>query len=212
LPFREKNPGIQGFFEQLLKTEDRDLYYNTCMLLLRNKQAVPDSFFTKYAALDKYRSELYNDLKKAKQPDKFPAKYKTQLDIARSILVNSMNRYERMDTVIFIDKLPVTYEQKKGMVYFFKYKRMRDDSFWQLASVGMQPEKLTEVDTENDDFTNREERKLETAKPVKEQLQKMLKEMVYSRRQSASEFYDARSFSMYKSYLSEMVKSRRYRD
>ena len=117
-----------------------------------------------------------------------------------------------MDTVVFIDKLPVSYEQKKGFVYFFKYKRMRDDMAWQLASVGMQPDKQTEIDIKNADFTNRAERKLETTKPVKEQLQKMLKEMIYSRRSSASEFYDARSFSMYKSYLSEMVKNRRYRD
>jgi uncharacterized protein YbaP (TraB family) len=212
LPFREKNPGIQNFFEQLLKTEDRQLYYNTCILLLRNNQPVPDSFFTKYAGLDQYRSDLYKDLKEIKKLDKFPVKYKTQLEIARSMLINSLNRYERMDTVIFIDKLPVAYEQKKGYVYFFKYKRMRDDAVWQLASVGMQPEKQTEVDVENDDFTNREERKLEVSKPVKEQLQKMLKEMIYSRRHSAAEFYDARSFSIYKSYLSEMVRSRRYRD
>jgi uncharacterized protein YbaP (TraB family) len=212
LPFKQKNPGIQNFFEQLLKTEDRRLFYNTCILLLRNNYPVPDTFFIKYAKLDEYRSELYSDLQKIKRPDKFPAVYKNQLDIARSILVNSFNKYERMDTVVFIDKLPVAYEQKKGFVYFFKYKRMRDDMAWQLASVGMQPEKQTEIDIKNEDFTSRAERKLETTKPVMEQLQKMLKEMIYSRRSSAAEFYDARSFSMYKSYLSEMVKNRRYRD
>jgi hypothetical protein len=117
-----------------------------------------------------------------------------------------------MDTVAFIDKLPVNYEDKKGFVYFFKYKRMRDDAAWQVASVGMQPEKLSEIDTENDDFVVREERKLDNDKPVKEQLELMLKEMVYSRRSSASMFYEGRDYSLYKNYLSEMVKNQRYRD
>jgi hypothetical protein len=65
---------------------------------------------------------------------------------------------------------------------------------------------------EDDEFTAREERKLENDTPVKEQLEKMLKEMVYSKRNSASEFYEARNFRLYKGYMSEMVKSRRFRD
>jgi hypothetical protein len=66
---------------------------------------------------------------------------------------------------------------------------------------------------EYDDFTSVEEdRKLDNDKPVKEQLQRMLKEMLYARRGSASVFYDARSYSLYRNYLSEMVKSQRYRD
>jgi hypothetical protein len=114
--------------------------------------------------------------------------------------------------VAFIDKLPVTYENKKGYVYFFRYKRMRDDAAWQVASVGMQPEKLSEIDIDNDDFVMRGERKLENDKPVKEQIQQMLKEMVNSRRGSATMFYEGRSYSLYKNYLSEIVKSSRYRD
>jgi hypothetical protein len=212
LPFRDRNPGVQTFFEQLLQTRDRRLQYNTFIHLLRHKQKVPDSLFNQFASTDKYRSELYKDLEKIKMLDKFPAQYKNQLSIARSMLMSSGTRYDRMDTVAFIDKLPVNYEDKKGFVYFFKYKRMRDDAAWQVASVGMQPEKLSEIDTENDDFVVREERKLDNDKPVKEQLELMLKEMVYSRRSSASMFYEGRDYSLYKNYLSEMVKNQRYRD
>jgi uncharacterized protein YbaP (TraB family) len=212
LPFRDKNPGVQTFFEQLLQTRDRRLVYNTFIHLLRHKQKVPDSLFTQFAAIDKYRSELYKDLEKMKMLDKFPAAHKNQLSIARSMLAGTGTRYDRMDTVAFVEKLPVAYEGKKGFVYFFKYKRMRDDAAWQVASVGMQPEKLTEIDIDNDDFTVREERKLDNDKPVKEQLELMLKEMVYSRRSSASMFYEGRDYSLYKNYLSEMVKNQRYRD
>ena len=212
LPYRDKTPGVKGFFDQLMQTRDRRLLYNTFIHLLRHKQQVPDSLFTSFASADKFRSELYKDLKEMKKLDKFPAAYNNQTAIARSMLYNSGNRYERMDTVVFIDKLPVSYENKKGHVYFFRYKRMRDDAAWQVASVGIQPEKLSEVDVENDDFIVHEERKLENDRPVKEQLEQMLKEMVYARRNSASMFYEGRSYNLYKNYLSEMVKSQRYRD
>ena len=212
LPFYEKNQGVADYFQQLLKTRDRQLLYNTFILLLRNKKPVPDSLYMKYAKLDEYRSKLYEDLKKMKQLDKFPSIHKNQLDIAKSILVSSMDRYDRVDTIAFVDKLPISYKGKKGYVYFFKYKQMRDDAHWQLASVGMQPENLKEVDTEDDEFTTRAERKLEAGKPVKEQLDKMLKEILHSKHTSASIFYEARSLGIYKTYLSEMVKRGRYRD
>jgi uncharacterized protein YbaP (TraB family) len=213
LPFINKNPGVQSFFEQLQTTQDRRLLYNTFILLLRNNHKVPDSLFARYAQLDEYRSELYVDLEAIKMTDKFPKQFKNQLHISKSLIVKSLTNYDKIDTLIFIDKLPVAYENKKGYVYFFKYKRMRDDITWQVASAGMQPEKADMIDMQNDDFTSvEEERKLANDKPVKEQLQKMLKEMLYARRNSASVFYDARSYSLYRNYLSEMVKSQRYRD
>jgi uncharacterized protein YbaP (TraB family) len=212
LPFRDKNPGVQNFFDQLMKTQDRQLLYSSMMLLLHNKQPVPDSLFMKFAGLDKYRSELYKDLQALKMAEKFPARYKNQLDITRSLLSDGLEDYRKLDTVAYVDKLPVTYKGKKGFVYFYKYKRMRDDATWQLATVGMQPEKLNEVDVENDAFTSQEERKLENDKPVKEQLAEVLKEMIYAKRKSAEEFYEARNYRLYKGYMSEMVKNRRYRD
>ena len=162
--------------------------------------------------MDEYRSDLYGDLKKINKQDKFPLAYKKQELIARSLLISSSDYYGKLDTLVFLDKLPVTYRNKNGYVYFFKYKRMKDDASWQLASVGMQPEDLNEVNIENNEFTEMERRKLETDKPVEEQLQKMLKELLYSKRPAGSGFYDGRSASMYRSFLPDMVKSSRYRD
>jgi hypothetical protein len=213
LPFRDKNPGVKSFFEQLLQTQDRRLLYNTFILLVRNNQLVPDSLFTKYAGIDEYRSELYTDLDNIHKTDRFPHQYKTQQAITKSLLVKNFNNYDKIDTLVYIDKLPVAYEHKKGYVYFFKYKRMHDDVQWQLASVGMQPDKQDQIDVENDDFTTADEdHKLDNDKPEKEQLQKMLKELLYARRSSASVFYDARSYNLYRNYLSEMVKNQRYKD
>jgi len=213
MPFWEKNPGIPNFFGQLMKTKDRRLLYNTFILMLRNKKPVADSLFEQYARSDEYRAELYGDLKKMKMLDKFPARYKTQLDITKSILLGAVNNYNRMDTIVYLDKLPVSYKNKNGYVYFFKYKKMRDDTYWQLASAGMQPEKQDDIDIDNDDFTEYGEgHKLENDKPVKEQLQDMMKELLYSKHDGAASFYEARSYSFYKNYLSDMVKGSRYKD
>jgi hypothetical protein len=153
-----------------------------------------------------------SDLKKIKKEEKFPAAYKKQEWIARSLLVNSGQLYGKMDTLSFIDKLPVEYKNKKGFVYFFKYKRMKDDAAWQLASVGMQPADLTQVDVENDEFTEMEKRKLETDEPVGQQLANALKEMLNSKHPSAAGFYEGRAANMYRNFLPDMVKSNRYRD
>lgn len=212
LPFWEKNPGVPAFFGQLLKAKDRRLVYNTFILLLRNNKPVPDSLFVKFAKADEYRAGLYKALKDAKKPDRFPAAYKTQEQIARSLLQNNDSYYGKPDTLVHLTKLPVTYKAKSGWVYFYKYREERDDSYWKLASVGVQPMNTDSIDVENNDFTDAGNRRLDAAKPLQEQLQKMLKELLNAKRSSASGFYNSRRYNLYKSYLPEMVKSRRYRD
>ncbi|WP_276480900.1 TraB/GumN family protein [Paraflavitalea pollutisoli] len=211
-PFREKNAGVQTFFNQLMQTTDRRLLYNTFIFLLRKKQPVPDSLFLKYAALDQYRSELYGDLEVLGLTAQFPAKYKNQQDMTRSLLINRSERLEKADTLVYLDKLPVTEEGKKGWVHFYKYKLMRDDVHWQLAAVGMQPQHAGEVNVDNDTFTTSEARKLNPDEPIKKQLEQILKEMVNSREPIAEEFYEARNYRLSKAYLAEAVKRRRFRD
>ena len=212
LPFLDKNPTISSFFEQLVRTKDRELQYRIFILMLRNKRPVSDTLFTYFAKQDKYRAELYGDLKKMKTPDRFPSAWKSQPEIARSMFLADIDDYQKPDSVVYLDKLPVSYKNKNGWVYFFKYKAMRDDTYWQLGSVGMQPDSLANVDTDNNEFTERGDRKMENDKAEKEQMEKMLKELLYAKRSSAAEFYNARSYNLYKVYLSEMVKRYRYKD
>lgn len=212
MPFYDTKPGVPAFFDQLLRTRDRQLFYDACILLLRNKRPVPDSFYTRYAKLDEYRSRLYGDLENIKQTDKIPAAYKTQELIARSLLLERKGSYDKPDSVVFLGKLPVTYEKKKGWVYFFKYKKARDDNFWQLGSVGMQPEKMDSIDIKNDDFYSDDDRKLKTDEAVDSQLQRMLTEMLNAKRMSASGFYDGRRYGLSNYYLSEMVKRERFNE
>ena len=213
LPFYDKNPGIPQFFDQLIRTKDRQLFYDICLLLLRHKKPVPDSFFTKFARLDEYRSQLYYDLKKIKMTDKIPAEYKTQEAITRGLFYQQASeRYDKPDSIIFVEKFPVEYKKKKVWVYFYKYKEERDDNFWQLATIGAQPEKTDSIDIENDDFTDISGRKIANDKPLREQMLKMLNELLNSQRVSAAGFYDSRGYNLYKSYLSDFVKRERFND
>ena len=180
--------------------------------MIRNDKKVPDSLFINFAKSDDYRSEFFADLQKIKKLDKFPAAYNNQLDIARSLMLNDSYGYSKLDSVTFIGKLPVTYEKKNGWVYFFKYKKMRDDNFWEYGSVGMQPERSDSIDIENNAFTETDHGKLETDKTIDEQLKKTLKELLNSKRPGAVQFYEGKGFNYYKNYLSEMVKSERYQD
>jgi hydroxymethylpyrimidine pyrophosphatase-like HAD family hydrolase len=94
-----------------------------------------------------------------------------------------------VDTIVYLDKLPVNYKGDKGWIYFYKYKDKKDDAAWEFASSGIQPENLKDINTD-DDFTSFMKDNVDEDKPIKEQLQKRFKIILYSRRKSAKSFYD----------------------
>lgn len=198
MPFWDKNPAVPQFINQLLKSGDKRLKYNTLLLLLRNKKTVPDSVLNYFASLDEYRYELYSDLKENKLSERFPAQYNNQPDLAKSKLLDSEGNYNQPDSVVYVDKLPVQYKERNGFVFFFKYKQKKDDNVWKLASVGIlpaNPEKF-EFDKKEKyweelqyDFTGMTGTKIDNETPLKEQLQKALKKLQYSKRNSAARFY-----------------------
>jgi hypothetical protein len=210
LPFYKTKESVVAFFDQLIRSTDKRLQYSTMMLLNRNKYPVPDSLLVKFAADDEYKPLLYQDLKYLGMVDRFPAKYKDKQGMAKSLLLMEMEN--KPDSIVFLDKLPATYKGEKGFVYFYKVRQMKDDVKWQLVSAGFQPEDPNGLKTNDLAYFSNEERVLEKDEPVKQQLQKFLKEMINAERPSASEFYDDKNYNLFKSYLSEMVKSRRFTD
>ena len=114
-----------------------------------------------------------------------------------------------------MDRLKAEYKGKKGFIYFYKYKNKKDDLTWKLATVGLVPEDPKKFEFEDSttisfsntmypplslygssyrynrySFTGFLETKLKEEEPVPDQLKKMLKKMLYSRRKSAKGFYD----------------------
>ena len=186
LPFYKKNKTVPLFFERLLQSREADVRLDAAILLLRNKLPVADSILLNLAADDRYRSDLYVKLEKLKQLDKFPEKYKNQSAIARSFLVADKN-YNKIDSIVFIKTQPAAYLNKKGVVYFFKYRVKKEDD-WKMGMSGLQAVDLKIIYTDNK-LTSMTEKKIKTDEPLDDQLQNILKKKLFSFHKSGKEFY-----------------------
>jgi hypothetical protein len=212
LPFRETNPVVNDVLKQMLASNDKRLKYNTTYLFLRHKIPVPDTMLTYFAKMDDYRYELYSDLRMLKMLDKFPAAFKSQQELAKSKLFSSTSYYtEKPDSLLFIDSLPATVKNRKGFVFFYKYKNKKDDMYWKLATVGLLSDDKNNLNYDDYDedydeyspfmpnwnsqntgrivFTEFTDEKIKDDVPLNEQMSKQLKKIIYSKRKSARGFY-----------------------
>ncbi len=192
LPFWESNANVPVFFQQLLASTDNRLKYNTVLLLLRKNKPVPDSVLHYLATSGRFQYELYNDLKKLKKTDLY--KNFNAAELAQSRLISSAGTYNMPDSLQLLDKLPLTYKGKKGFVYFFKYKQRKDDNNWKIASSGLMPVSLGLDDTVNNssweqNFTQFSQTKLTNDELLKQQLDKVLKQLLYAKRLSANQSF-----------------------
>ncbi|NOT51929.1 MAG: TraB/GumN family protein [Chitinophagaceae bacterium] len=210
VPFWETNGTVQPLIQQMLASSDKRLKYNTMLLMIQHNKPYPDTMLSFFGGLDEYRYELYSDLKDMKKQDKFPSKYNNHLDLGKSALLDESS-YGKPDTLVYIDRLPAEYKSKKGFIYFYKYKDKKDDMTWKLAMVGLTPEDPKQFEYEDSlksgdsdynyylyseygynryNFTDMTDTKIEEDEPISKQLNKALKKMLYSRRDSAKEFYE----------------------
>jgi uncharacterized protein YbaP (TraB family) len=188
MPFYNNNPNVTKFFDKLLKSTNKKLQLNTALLMIKNKFAVADSILLSLAADDKYRSILYFKLEKIKQLDKFPAKYKTQLDIARSDLIYNKD-YDKIDSIVFLSTKPASYYKQSGIVYLFKYRIKKEDD-WKIGICGIQPLDPNKINGD-DKLTIMTDKKLKDDEPQDEQLQKQLKKILFSSHKSARNFFES---------------------
>jgi len=212
MPYWENSPAVQSLFKQTLLSTDKRLKYNTLLLLLQNNKPYPDSLVKYFAGLDDYRYELYKDLKAATKEFKFPVLYNNHIDLAKSKLL-AEKIYDKPDTLSYIERLPAELKDKKGFVYFFKYKAKKDDASWKIATMGLVPENSLQFEFDkgkknftgyssmyssysnsyNYNFTAYTDTKIKEEETIIDQLNKELKRMLYSRRKSAKEFYNKSS-------------------
>ena len=195
LPFYNKRKNVQLFFERLLQSREPEVRLTAAVLMLRNNIPVADSILMNLAVEDKYRSKLYVKLENVKRLDKFPARYKNQLEIARSFLLANKS-YDKVDSVAFIKKQPAAYLDKKGVVYFFKYRVNKEDE-WKIGISGLQPEDEKNIFTDGK-LTGMTDKKIKKEEPLDEQLQNQLKKILFSFHQSARNFYGYNNYSGYR--------------
>lgn len=187
MPFYNTNTSVPVFFEKLLRSKDDVVKLNTAIILLRNQKPVADSVIRRFAEQDKWRGNLYNRLEKIKRLDKFPVKYKTQVDLARSYLVADKD-YNKVDSISLVGKQKLAFAGKNGYVYFFKYRIEKDDE-WKIGLSGLQPENLLETSSEHK-LSAMTDKKLKADTTTNEQFQEQLKRTLFSFRKSAANFFD----------------------
>ncbi|HNU15175.1 MAG TPA: TraB/GumN family protein [Chitinophagaceae bacterium] len=210
IPFWETKPAVKPLIEQMLASYDKKLKYKTMLQLIKSNRPYPDTLLKYFGKLDDYRYILYDDLRQLKKSDKFPSFYNNHLDLGKSALLNEKS-YGRPDSLVYVDRLKATYKDKKGFIYFFKYKAKKDDLTWKLATVGLVPENPREFQFEDTiklkfprhmyelfnfrkynryNFTGFTDVKVNTDGTLTSQLEKELKKLLYARRKSAKEFYE----------------------
>ncbi|MET0392048.1 MAG: hypothetical protein ABW019_02855, partial [Chitinophagaceae bacterium] len=209
MPFWDSKPGVPPLIGQLLTSRDKQLKYATLLLLLKNNKPYPDSLLTYFAGLDDYRYRLYSTLKEMDKESVFPARYNNHLDLGKSKLL-AQKTYDKPDTIVYLDRLPAEIKNRKGYVYFYKYKAKKDDLSWKIASVGLVPAdsarfEFEEAENEAGDspyallssygmrgvtaFTGFTDTRIKEEQPLAEQLKRQLKKILYSQRKSGRQFY-----------------------
>ena len=189
MPFYDTNPSVPKFFNNLLTSKDQYLQLNTAVLMIKNNKPVPDSILLSLASKDRYRGPLYTALDSIHHTEKFPVQYKTQLKLARSYLFDD---YKKVDSVVYLSKQTASLDDKKGTVYFFKYRLKKDDD-WKIGISGLQPKDLKKVSS-NTSLTEMTDKNLKEDEPVNSQLQEQLKKILYGFHKSAKNFFDSDSY------------------
>jgi hypothetical protein len=101
------------------------------------------------------------------------------------------------DSLVFLQTLPVDKGGRTAAVYFFKYKRKRDDSYWKIASVGpvfhndgrFEEGDLSRSSHEEFDLTEFSNTRLKDDLRIETQLGKKLSELLLSQTRGGRLFY-----------------------
>jgi hypothetical protein len=195
MPFWDKNPAVPLFLKQLLGSSDEQLKYETALLFIKYKKPVADTLLQSFASTDVYRYPLFVDLSDLDKASLFPSKYKNHIDLAKSKLCNA-GMYSKPDSIVFLKRLPAQVMKTSGFVYFFKYRLKKEDGNWKIGSVGLVPAEADRFEFDEEvmydyDFTVLSEEKLKEDEPVESQLQKRLKQLLFSKHASARQFYES---------------------
>ena len=197
IPFYDKDKHVKQYFSRLLESKDERVKMAAAIILLRNRHEVNDSIFNKIAADARLTGKLYSALESIHRLDKFPAKYKSQLSLARSFLL-AENEYNKMDSVLILGKTVASVKGITGNVFFFKYRVKKTDD-WKMGLSGLQPLDENLV-TGNNILSILTDKKFKEFEPIEPQFQQQLKRILFGYHQSGRKFFNTDdSNSSYKS-------------
>lgn len=201
IPFYDKYPTIPKYFEKLLQSKDVGVQLIAAKLLVENNRKIPDSLFASIAASDKYRARLYTMLNKINKTSLFPAKYKKQELMAKSLLLND-RRFKEFADIQMVRKTVLQLKGVKGNLYWFKYKLKANDD-WKIGMSGLQPLDMKEVNT-TAQIAKLTDKKLKAYEDETEQFNQQMKRILFAQHKSGRRFYEgSNSFRFIESNFSE---------
>jgi uncharacterized protein YbaP (TraB family) len=184
-PFYD-HPGVARWYSRVLAIKSPGLRQAAALALIRSGRPVPDSVLHALAEDDWHRAKLYDDLTKAGKAGLFPAEFRNQEAMARSVLLEK-RADGREAEVVLVGKQHVVTKASTGYVYFFKYK-VKDQEGWMMGISGIQPDDLKAVNT-NSYLTEWTGLPLNSSTPELQQFQNKLPQWILERRASARRFY-----------------------
>ena len=186
MPFYDSKPSVPILFQKLLASKNMSVRLETAIALAKNKKPVADSIWEGLASTDNYRVILLKKLEQIKRKDLFPKSAHTQEAIAKSLLLNDKGE-NKFQNVQLVSKQFINTGKDTGYVYFFKYKINQDDD-WKIGISGLQPKNSKEVSVTNE-VTKMTEKRLLNNEPVAQQFEEQLKQLLFSKHESALNFY-----------------------
>jgi len=198
MPFWNQSQEVPTFYDKILQMHSTPEKIKAVTTMLKNGKAVPDSLLLALAADEQNRILFYNALQADSLTRYFPKKYLSQQNLANSILRTSVS-YLPVDTLVYISKTKVNGYKDSGWLYFFRYKRDKQDKEWKIAVTGPQPSDTSKVNATfnlyrrmNSYFTNETYTSEKAAIPA---MQKITKQIMYAQRPSSSRFYSNGRFT-----------------
>jgi hypothetical protein len=187
IPFYDKFHSVPRYFEKLLQSRDVSVQLAAAKLMLANNKKIPDSLFTSIASQDRYSAKLLFMLREMNREELFPARYKKQELIAKSLLLNDKNYNEYAHIKLVYERI-VELKGTTGNVYFFKYKIRKDDE-WKIGISGLQPVNKKEV-SNNDEIVKLTDKKLSSNEPELTQFDEQLKKILLARHKGGKKFFE----------------------
>ncbi len=185
--FYDTHPSVPKFFDRQLQSKDPAVQLDAAVILIKNNKKVDDSVLLNIASKGQFRAKLLKRLRDINHIERFPIKYKNQDSVARALLLSDKG-YSKFSDIACVGKQLVTVNNKKGYVFFYKYKLKKDDE-WHLGLSGIQPEQANEVSAD-DLLTKMTEKKVKADLPEAEQFNDQLTRLLLQQHRSAQNFFE----------------------
>ncbi|MCC6818826.1 MAG: TraB/GumN family protein [Bacteroidia bacterium] len=137
LPLRNKYSNMQDLLEKILKITDNETRLNLLPVLLKYNINFNDTVYTALAKNLKTRTRFYNVLAEAGKSEKFPAEFHNQKDWVSSEIHRLLSDEEVMDSIVFIEKRLIIYQNDSAIVHICKYRIAEEDEWSYFISEAL---------------------------------------------------------------------------